>query len=440
MSRLVFIAHCFVYAVFIATVFLFPQKSSAATIDDLKKSIEQKNQEIQKLEDEIKKYRGELKTTQDRGKTLNGEIARLNGEIKKLTSDIALTEKQVQKKSLEIEELGIDIEDKEKSVQSLRRGLTGLIQTLFEEDKNSIFAIVVKYTLLSDFFRHIGYIDLIQDKIIDSVSTLRALQQELNSKKSASETKKEELASLNALFKSRRSAENSAKQNKNNLLIVTKSQEKGYQVLLKSQEAQKNALEAEIDEIEAKIKVIIDPSSLPSKVHGVLGSPLPEIALISCWSGGASAKNCLTQMFGYTSFAAVGNYGGNGHNGVDFRAEIGTLVLAAESGVVQGVGDTDIGCQRASYGKWILIKHSNNLSTIYAHLSAISVSPGNTITRGDHIGLSGVSGYATGPHLHFGVYATQAVSIESIRSKVCGRLMNLPISATNGYLNPLDYL
>ena len=136
----------------------------------------------------------------------------------------------------------------------------------------------------------------------------------------------------------------------------------------------------------------------------------------------------------------MGSYGGKGHNGVDFRAENGTPVQSTEAGIVQGVGDTDTGCRRASYGKWILVKHENNLSTLYAHLSAISVSQGQTIKRGERIGLSGQSGYATGPHLHFGVYASQAVTIEAIRSQVCGRLMTLPLSAVNGYLNPLDYL
>jgi murein DD-endopeptidase MepM/ murein hydrolase activator NlpD len=51
-----------------------------------------------------------------------------------------------------------------------------------------------------------------------------------------------------------------------------------------------------------------------------------------------------------------------------------------------------------------------------------------------------MTGYATGPHLHFTVFATQGVQIQDIRSRVCGRMMTLPVGALNSYLNPLDYL
>ena len=167
--------------------------------------------------------------------------------------------------------------------------------------------------------------------------------------------------------------------------------------------------------------------------------PLAKVVLRQCRNL-SEAINCLTQFFGYTSFAAVGGYNGKGHNGVDFRAAYGTPVLAAENGITEGMGDTDIGCRGASYGKWILIRHNNNLSTLYAHLSSLEVAPGQEVKREQPIGLSGKSGYATGPHLHFTVFATKAVKIDSLRSRVCGRPMTLPISALNGYLNPLDYL
>ena len=205
-------------------------------------------------------------------------------------------------------------------------------------------------------------------------------------------------------------------------------------------ERKRYELAQEIADIENQIRITIDPSLLPSKRAGVLAFPLEDAGHISCWSRGADVKNCVTQFFGSTDFAAAGAYNGKGHNGVDFRATMGTPTLSSESGVVEAVGDTDAGCVGASYGKWILVTHRNNLSTLYAHLSSIGVRAGQEVARGALIGFSGNSGYATGPHLHFGVYATQAVRIEDLRSKVCGRIMTLPISPYNGYLNPLDYL
>ena len=128
-------------------------------------------------------------------------------------------------------------------------------------------------------------------------------------------------------------------------------------------------------------------------------------------------------------------YNGYGHNGVDFRASIGTPVKAALTGVVKGIGDTDQVCPGASYGRWILLEHFNGLSTLYAHLSLIKISEREPVATGAVIGYSGATGYATGPHLHFTVYATQGVQVANRQSKVCGGTYRMPIADPKAYLN-----
>jgi len=85
------------------------------------------------------------------------------------------------------------------------------------------------------------------------------------------------------------------------------------------------------------------------------------------------------------------------HDGVDFRADTGTPVLAALDGVVSFVGESWL------YGKYIIISHSNGYKTLYGHLSVISMKQGDRVARGRKIGESGNTGYSTGPHLHFGI-------------------------------------
>ena len=87
------------------------------------------------------------------------------------------------------------------------------------------------------------------------------------------------------------------------------------------------------------------------------------------------------------------------------------------------------------------MEHDNNLSTLYAHLSLIRVDAGDAVQAGDLLGYSGNTGYSTGPHLHFAVFASKAVRVTSeYKSKICGTLLTLPLSPKNGYLNPLSYL
>ena len=83
------------------------------------------------------------------------------------------------------------------------------------------------------------------------------------------------------------------------------------------------------------------------------------------------------------------------HTGIDFPSPMGTPVLAACAGVVT------VTRWLSGYGNTVAIKHELGASTVYAHLSAILVKPGDRVAVGHPIGRVGASGSATGPHLHF---------------------------------------
>ena len=164
--------------------------------------------------------------------------------------------------------------------------------------------------------------------------------------------------------------------------------------------AQEADFEAALNDLKGKLNVIINPSQITPAGKGILQWPLDKVR--------------ITQYFGNTAFAASGSYNGKGHNGIDFAASIGTPVHASLSGVVLGTGNTDSvkGCY--SFGKWVMIKHANGLNTMYAHLSQISVRTGEEVATGEVLGYSGETGYATGPHLHYGVYVSSATQIMTL--------------------------
>lgn len=424
-----------------AAIFLLWDVSHAQTVDDLKNRIEARNEEIKKLEEEAAEFRKEVETRQEQGKTLKTELSRIDKTVIKLRSDVALTEKKIQKAELEIEKFSLEIKQREFEIKKLRGGLAALIQDFFERKQEPILFALLRHSFLSDFFRDIDYLSMIEKRLVSSLDTLHELRADLEEKQNAEMAKKAELAGLHSSLQGQNRVQQTLRSEKNELLAVTKNQEKAYAKLLTDNEKRRESLEGEIRELEEKIRVTIDPASLPAKGSGVLGFPIEGLRLASCFTNNRGAeKYCITQFFGYTSFAAVGGYGGKGHNGIDIRAESGTPVYSSSDGTVTVVGDTDIACRRASYGKWILIRHPNNLSTLYAHLSAINVSQDQEIKRGERIGFSGSSGYATGPHLHFGVFASQAVRVETLHTRTCGRNITVPIAPINGYLNPMDYL
>lgn len=84
------------------------------------------------------------------------------------------------------------------------------------------------------------------------------------------------------------------------------------------------------------------------------------------------------------------------HTGIDYGCPLGTPILASAEGIVRFTGMDSKG-----FGNHVIIEHDPTHSTLYAHLSLISVSIGEKVSQGDEIGLSGSSGNSTGPHLHF---------------------------------------
>jgi len=85
------------------------------------------------------------------------------------------------------------------------------------------------------------------------------------------------------------------------------------------------------------------------------------------------------------------------HSGIDFGADYGTLIAAADSGTVIFAG------WYGGYGTAVIIDHGNGITTLYGHTSELYVTEGQTVQRGQAIATVGSTGLSTGPHLHFEV-------------------------------------
>lgn len=86
------------------------------------------------------------------------------------------------------------------------------------------------------------------------------------------------------------------------------------------------------------------------------------------------------------------------HPGVDIRSPRGTLIYPAAAGAV-----TEVEIGRFGYGHKIVISHANQIETLYAHLDDVNVKVGDQVAKDTIIGKVGMTGWTTGPHLHFEV-------------------------------------
>ena len=118
-------------------------------------------------------------------------------------------------------------------------------------------------------------------------------------------------------------------------------------------------------------------------------------------SRGGSGSGTSTGIFSYPARGIIsspfGYRGGEFHTGLDIAAPTGTPIYAADGGVVVSAG------WRGGYGNCIVIRHSNGYETLYGHTSAMFVSAGQSVSKGQHIGNVGSTGRTTGPHVHFEV-------------------------------------
>lgn len=409
---------------------LFVHTASAITPQELQTQIADRNEKVEALEKEIAQYQAQLTATAKERQTLQGAVTSLDLSLKKLSAQIKLTETKIANATARIQELGGSISDKEARIRNAREGIGEALRTMNEQEEVPLVQQVLSGAQLSDAIDVLTSESRFQASLDQKITDLTDLKRNLVEAKGETERYRKEFQSLRAKLSDEKRGLDVARTEKQKLLTATKNKEANYQKIISDKIAAQTALEQELNDFESQLRLLTDPSSVPPPRKGAIAYPLDDIY--------------VTQYFGNTAFATANPsiYSGKGHNGMDFRASVGTRVKAARGGIVKGTGDTDLVCPYASYGKWVLIEHDNGLSTLYAHLSYIQAQTGQRVSAGQVVGFSGSTGYSTGPHLHFTVYATPGVKITAFpsRSVSCkGKVYTMPVADQRAYLNPLSY-
>ncbi len=404
----------------------------ADTVSDLQAKIDAHTTQIAALEKEIAGYQKSLSSTTAQADSLKGELQTIDLQGKKLAADAAVTQNQIDKANLTIEQLGLDIGKKDASIEDYEASLGESLRELGQIQQVSLPETLLSSTQFQDFAAQEERLGALEARINTEIADLRSTKVALNTQKTATEAQKRTLMALSTKLADQKKIIDQNRAAKNTLLKQTQNTEANYRQLLADRQAQKAAFEAELFNFESQLKIAIDKSRLPQAGSRPLSWPLaPPIV--------------ITQYFGKTIDAARLYVSGT-HGGVDLRASVGTPIIAAAGGTVTATEDTvtRAGCQ---YGYWVLLEHPNGLSTIYGHLSLVKVAPGEKVRTGDLLGYSGQTGYAEGPHLHFGVYATQglrlvanAATLAPNPSKSICQGIRTVAADPKAYLDPMLYL
>lgn len=402
----------------------------AQTADELKNLIESRASQIERLEKEIAGYQKEIDTLSSQSASLSSTIKSLQLTRKKLESNINLTQDKIASKNYEIQRLDSQINNKEENIDDNKRIINKTFLSINELNDQSLPELILGNRSISEALEAFEQLSMIQNGLKEKIEKLNEDKSNLENNKKASEKAKLELVKLNNQLANERSLVVETMAEQADLLKETAESESKYKEMLSKKKAEQLAFQQEISNYESQLKILINPDLIPHTGSGVLFWPLDKIT--------------ITQEFGVTDFSSKNRqfYKTGAHNGVDFRAPIGTPVKSALSGIVAGVGNTGTIPRCLSYGRWVLVKHDNGLSTLYAHLSLPTVVPGQSVGAGEIIAYSGNTGASTGPHLHFGVYASQGLQIIKITKREFPTVTNCigSIIPVGKPLDPLLYL
>ncbi len=419
--------------------------ANADIVSQLQAKITERNQQLQDLESEIARFEADLlKVGADR-KTLEAEIARLDISRKKIATDIAVTVNRIATAGLQLEELDGRIDKNIQRIDESNKAIQKSLRLISRIDDITIVEHFLAGSSFSLAWEDADQLRKVQEVLTEEVIQLETVKESLEENYKSVAKKQGQLVSFKRELSGQKTILDQNKKKQSSVLSVTKQKETEFQKLIREKREAREQLESELRDFEAQLVFTLDPSTLPATGSGVLTFPLDPSFISRCGDRKATFGNlyCLTQSFGNTAFARGGAYNGKGHNGIDFGAPEGTKVVSALSGIVEATGNTDKirGCY--SYGKWALVKHTNGLSSLYAHLSHISVSKGEPVATGSLVGYSGNTGFSTGPHLHFTVFAADAVKIVrlgDIKTRTNCANAYIPVAPTKAYLNPLSYL
>ena len=267
-------------------------------------------------------------------------------------------------------------------------------QVRSEEERGSLsyLSVLFKATSMADLLNRMEFVNEVAEYNKTLIAAMKETRENIKAEKTEMEAKEAKLGEQQNELQGK--------------LDETTKLMNEYAADQKALEQMHAAEEKAADEIDAQIERLIADSDVVPGSEGFI------------WP--VSTSKMISSPIG--SRVAPGGFGSTNHKGVDI-CNVGytSSVSATKSGRV--LLTNSVGwC--GGYGNYVVIDHGGGLTTLYAHMSVVKVSPGDTVSQGTVIGVTGNTGASTGPHLHYEVRTTTIVNGKSVTV----------------YQNPLNYL
>ncbi|GBU04179.1 hypothetical protein FAEUMB_07200 [Faecalimonas umbilicata] len=337
--------------------------------------------------------------------SLDNELNTVIQELQKAQDDMSAKEEQIESAENELVEAKVTENNQYESMKKR-------IKYMYENGNVEFIEIILSAENISDFLNKTEYVTKISEYDRDMLVEFQKTVEQVQKKEEELRAEYEELSALQTTLSEKRASVETLLSNKN-IQIANLESEIGenakvlQQLIAEAQEAERRQKEAEAAQLAAQQQAMNNnagqnnqiqaPSGGSSTGGSTSGGVIPPSSGNVVSGSGYFTHPCPGMTYQSSYFGEIREFEVGGHKGHDYAAPEGTPTYAAAAGTVL------IANYSTSAGNWVVIQHDNGLVSKYMHHSALTVSAGQRVEKGQQIGYVGSTGQSTGPHLHFQV-------------------------------------
>ena len=390
-------AMCIAVAILVTAMLVnsCPMVSRADNVSELKKSIEQKQQEIKDAQNQKKKLQSGLTDVKsvisslEKSKSdLSAYVSQLDTNLSAVQAKITELTEMITQKETEITQTKAELEEALAREEAQYEAMKGRIKSMYERGDNFYLEAVLTSKSFGDMLNRADYVERLSASDKRILEEFKATREYVEVCKAQLESEQELLEEAKKDVEAEQASLQSLISQKEAEITAYEADISNREQLVKEYEAEIAAQNAEIKELESIAKTLqkqLEQANGGQKKKydgGMFAWPAPSYTRISDDYGYRIHPILKTQKF---------------HNGVDMAAPGGSPILAAYNGTVVAAAYS------STMGNYVMIDHGDNLYTIYMHASALYVSQGAEVVKGQKIAAVGTTGRSTGNHLHFSV-------------------------------------
>lgn len=376
-------------------------------------NLSEAQQEKKTLENDLQKAKELIDSLKGSKEDIQSEVEKLDKQLNEISGKVKELESRLSKKRQEIADTESALNKAKEQEKKQYRNMKKRIQFMYENGQTSYVEMLLSADSFTDFLNAVEYITQIsqydrkmlkeyQNMQVTIADTQKTLETDYASLQSLQAKVQEEKQAVAALESAKKGELNDVADDLTDAQTVAKAYEAEIQtqneVIAQIQAAQKRAAEQQAAQQQAQAAeenqgATDAAGENQNTAQNTTPSGNGQSTGSMMWPCPSSKR--VTSDYGPRTSPTNG--ASSNHKGIDIGAAYGADIVAADGGTVL------VATYSSSGGNYVIIDHGGGLCTVYMHASSLTVSAGQTVSKGQVIAKVGSTGISTGNHLHFGV-------------------------------------